>query len=824
MDQERIARVAKATVKLREKLEAAHYESKLINFVTYVWPVVEPVAPFIRGWAIDAIADHLEAVTNGHIKRLLINVPPGFSKSLLTDVFWPAWEWGPRNMPSYRYVCAAYSNHLTERDNMRCRNIVMSERYQRLWGHRFGIDNAQFTKVKFANDKTGWKLATSVGGIGVGERGDRFIIDDANNTMMMESEAIRWNTNMWFTEVVPDRLNSPRDSAIVVIQQRLHEEDVSGVAIARELGYTHLMVPMRYDNTRHCVTYLPDTGAKFWEDPRGLDDEGNSLFISELGKLPTPRDDEAANELADRDGELAWPERFPDDVTDALEHAKDVYAWCNPAEAPVLMADLSFKPIGEIEVGDKIVGFEGHKKGNKSRLLPAQVISVSKSIQPIVRITLDSGKVIRCTPNHKWYTGRSGGSRPMYAQARLGRKLMRVCDPSLPELNAEDARDAGWLAGFYDADGSVSVQKRHGHRNKNSCLVTFHQGAGRNLPHCEKLERILTKFGMPFGMRERNNNHKTPGVTNHKVRSYYLLGNSLPLYQNFIHTIGAHKWRERMIEAAYGTKWVRSKERVMRIDPDGEEIVYGLETTTGNYVVWGLASSNSGQYQQRPSPRGGSILRDEWWKLWDQDELPRPEFILASLDSAYTEKEENDPSAMTYWGVFRDDIGNPKLILLWAWEARLPINELVQKVIDTCTRDRRDVDGPRFKVDKLLIEAKASGISVSQEIRRIVGFSGKFGIELINPTKQGDKVARAHSIVHLFSDGMVYAPDRKWADKVIEQASTFPKGSHDDLVDSTTMALRYLRDMGFVLRNEEVEFDVAERTAYRRKADPIYPI
>ncbi len=123
---EKIQRISLATRKLREKLEAKAYEGNLIDFVKYVWPIVEPAIPFIEGWPLSAIAEHLQAVTRGEIRRLLINVPPGFSKSLLTDVFWPAWEWGPQNHPSYRYVCASYSNHLTERDNMRCRNVVMN--------------------------------------------------------------------------------------------------------------------------------------------------------------------------------------------------------------------------------------------------------------------------------------------------------------------------------------------------------------------------------------------------------------------------------------------------------------------------------------------------------------------------------------------------------------------------------------------------------------------------------------------------------------------------------------------------------------------------
>src|ERR1700742_33990 len=116
---------------LQERLDA---EDRLIKFCRYVWPVVEPAIPFEEDWAIEAIADHLQAVTDGYIRRLLINVPPGFTKSLMTDVFWPAWEWGPQNMPWLRYVCASYSNHLTERDNLRTRNVIVSDRYRRLWG------------------------------------------------------------------------------------------------------------------------------------------------------------------------------------------------------------------------------------------------------------------------------------------------------------------------------------------------------------------------------------------------------------------------------------------------------------------------------------------------------------------------------------------------------------------------------------------------------------------------------------------------------------------------------------------------------------------
>jgi len=808
---EQIQRVSLATRKLREKLEAKAYEGDLIDFVKYVWPIVEPAIPFIEGWSLSAIADHLQAVTRGEIRRLLINVPPGFSKSLLTDVFWPAWEWGPQNHPSYRYICASYASHLTERDNMRCRNVVMNDRYQRLWGNRFKISNEQFTKVKFANDQTGWKLATSVGGIGVGERGDRFIIDDANNTMLMESEAVRANTNMWFTEIVPDRLNNPGESAIVVIQQRLHEEDVSGVALDRDLGYTHLCIPMTYvphgfvngyDDTGKIKTFDtwdPDPDVEkpvklFWKDPRTEEDE------------------------------LAWPERFPQNVCDELRHAKQEYAWCNPAEAPVLMSDLSMRRIEDIRRGDQVIGFITGNKNKRARLEKASVISVSVSQQPIVKITFANGETIRCTPNHKWWTCRNG-SRAPYAPAKRGSVLSRICPAKLPELiNPEDIRLAGWLSGFFDGEGSVSINKRRdGELNP---LITFTQTDGHNANLCLKLEYALDKLGFNWGCKMRPSKHGP-----HYTRHYWLKmakegrASRIPLYQKFVHIVQPTKWLERILAAVSSGRLYTSAEHVVSIKPDGFETVYGLETTTGNYVVWGLASSNSGQYQQTPEVRGGSIIRRDYWNEWEDEKYPDLEYILASLDTAYTEKQENDASALTIWGMFRDINNNPKIILLHAWQERLEIHKLVQRVIDSCTKDKRPITHARFQVDKLLIEAKASGLSVSQEIRRIIGFNGKFGIELVNPTKQGDKVARAHSILHLFSDGMVYAPvGRAWCDEVINQAAIFPKGSHDDLVDSTTMALRHLRDHGFALRREEYEFDAEEELKYRSRQPALYPV
>jgi len=264
----------------------------------------------------------------------------------------------------------------------------------------------------------------------------------------------------------------------------------------------------------------------------------------------------------------------------------------------------------------------------------------------------------------------------------------------------------------------------------------------------------------------------------------------------------------------------------------------GLERDKGPYA-W------AGQYMQSPAPRGGAIIRDEFWQLWERDTYPAFEFVVASLDTAFTEKEENDPSALTIWGVFREEViqpilpdgkakmwlenqaaaSNPKIMLIYAWEERLRFDQLVEMVTDTCIRPSL-TGRPNYPVDKLLIEAKGNGISVAHELHRLWRGSGKLGIDLIDPKKYGDKVARVTSIQHLFADGMIYAPDKTWADKVIRQCSVFPKGSHDDLVDSMSQAIRYLRDQGFALNREESALEAADETSYdrARALRPLYQV
>ena len=693
---------------MRETCEASLYE-----FLVNAWKYIDS-APFTPGWAMEAVAEHLEAVADGDIKRLIINIPPRCSKpvigsalimthrglvplcevvvgdhvwthrsrlrrveavhqqgvlpvlrittkrgrqvraaadhpfltadgwknlgavtkedvvaistpmgmsvgeqtipvgeavisvepageaecfcltveedstfvangfivhnSTLVSVAFPAWTWAQPQLTAtsgagVQFLCASYAQQLVLRDSVKCRRLISSPWYQDLWKSRFSLVGDQNTKSRFANDKGGERLITSVDSGVTGEGGNIIIIDDPNAANEAFSEATIMNTIEWWDGTMSTRLNDPKTGAYVIIQQRLAEDDLTGHILNKDhLGeWTLLCLPMRYEWRRHCVTGIG------WQDPRGLDTESEPLVLLDENGLRFPRDTNAQDELEQtRENSLLWPERF----------------------------------------------------GEKEVLL---------------------------------------------------------------------------------------------------------------------LERQLGPF------------------------------------------------------------------------------------------------SAAGQLQQSPEPKGGGVIKQDWWQLWGEANYPPMDFIMASLDTAYTTKAENDYSALTVWGVFSGsnmaratktmtrngvvlDVGEardraygerrPALMLMFAWQARLELHELVKKVTETCKK---------MRVERLLIENKAAGHSVAQELRRLYQDSD-FSVHLIDP-KSMDKLSRLYSVQHIFAEGMVFAPDKTWADEVIRQTSQFPKGKHDDLVDTVSMAIRHLRDVNLLARSEEVLSGIEEDLRYSGPPPkPLYEV
>jgi predicted phage terminase large subunit-like protein len=228
----------------REK-DRRNASASLYEFVKQSWHVVEPGIPFIVSWHIEIICEHLEAVSAGDIHRLLINIPPRHSKSTIVSVMWPAWEWIAD--PAQKFLCASYSGNLSTRDNLKTRRLLQSPWYQERWGHMFAFAGDQNAKQRFENDKTGYRLATSVGGTATGEGGSRLILDDPHGAQAAQSEVMRESDLEWFDMVWSTRLNNPKTDAMVTVMQRLHERDISGHILEDIKGWEHICIPAEWD-------------------------------------------------------------------------------------------------------------------------------------------------------------------------------------------------------------------------------------------------------------------------------------------------------------------------------------------------------------------------------------------------------------------------------------------------------------------------------------------------------------------------------------------------------------------------------------------------
>lgn len=251
-------------------VEAEECRRSLKTFLKSVWHIFEP-REFADGWVVDCLVSHLESVTRGDIRYLLINVPPRHSKSSIVSVVWPIWGW--INNPSEQFLCSSFNLNLAIRDNTRKRRII-----EDTWFHnRFPdiqLSEEQNLKQYFTNTKNGHQQITSVNGSTTGLGGSVLICDDPHNVDEAYSDAERQSAVIWFRESWSNRMNNPAKDRMVVVGQRIHEDDVSGYILKERPDWDALILPAFYEPARKCFTSIG------WEDPRKVE------------------------------GDLLWPERF----------------------------------------------------------------------------------------------------------------------------------------------------------------------------------------------------------------------------------------------------------------------------------------------------------------------------------------------------------------------------------------------------------------------------------------------------------------------------------------------------------------------------------
>lgn len=225
----------------------------LINFIKEAWPIINKGKEFIDHKVIHVIAEHLEAVSTGLIKRLCVSIPPRHSKSNLCSVFWPAWEWTFK--PFTQWLTISYAMKLSIRDTLASRRLIESKWYQKQWGKIFQLTDDQNTKGRYDNNLNGNRIALSMLGSATGENADRIVIDDPHNVQEAESQTIIESTVEAFDKAISNRINNQKTGGIVIVAQRVGENDVIGHALASN-EYEHLIIPSEYKSTTKSKTSL----------------------------------------------------------------------------------------------------------------------------------------------------------------------------------------------------------------------------------------------------------------------------------------------------------------------------------------------------------------------------------------------------------------------------------------------------------------------------------------------------------------------------------------------------------------------------------------
>jgi predicted phage terminase large subunit-like protein len=321
------------------KLESVRATCQTMSgFVREAWHVIEPTERYVHNWHIDVLCAHLTAVSLGtfidlgYWNRILANIPPGMMKSLIFSVFWQAFEWGPLGMPSRRFMSSSHTEKFIARDTRKTRDLVASEWFQSLWPD---VQLKRKGETSFENFDTGTREGVVYSGLTSG-RGHVVTIDDPESTEDAESETQRETSKRITKESLPSRTNDARTSAIAIVQQRLHSEDVSAEALRQ--GYIHLMLPLEFEPERCCYTPLPNPDAprarrmryiatkQMWlPEGWGPNTEEDTAYLDEfrLARTQTVYRWDPRTE----NGELLFPERYPPEAVERDRAAMTAYAW-----------------------------------------------------------------------------------------------------------------------------------------------------------------------------------------------------------------------------------------------------------------------------------------------------------------------------------------------------------------------------------------------------------------------------------------------------------------------------------------------------------------
>jgi len=785
-----------------QALESQEVKQKdFMTFVKHVWP------GFIEGQHHKIYAQKLQEVAEGKLKRLIVCMPPRHTKSEFASFLFPAWLMG--RDPTKKIIQATHTAELAVGFGRKVKGLIESEEYKEVFP---GVKLAADAKAsgRWSTNKRGDYYAVGTGGALAGRGADlcvhpETIVKTPNGPCLAKNVSVGdYLLGAGGFGRVRHVIKS-RHTATVILNDKLRLSDFH---------------PVLTDKGWQSACFLREGGIVYvpssMVDVSCMDTMGTPIHDRNLSKRIQHLGYDAPKVHESQRGELCelWGSR--DHGRSSMEqiygvhrgHGALSFATAHTEQAgqrrPVLSRELCL-----VECG-------GSAKQSSQQCVCGGLWQAHDGCAMDAR--------------NRAYEGHH--QSPYFCDEDGPREGLD-CEAYEPQSKSCGAVDAGWTGGSSVQQLGSSWQRK-----------TIQQSRCTSLPHGESKDL----WWVPVAIRSvRRIEHEPRDFVNFHVEGSntfvadsYLTHNCIiddPISEQMALSPSeldkVYEWytsgpRQRLQPGGaiiiVMTRW-SIKDLVSRVlqkqaerGADKWEVVefpailpsgkplwpeyWKLEELESVKATIPLAKWNA-QYMQNPTSEEGAIIKREWWKRWEKDDPPACEYVIQSYDTAFSVSERSDMSAISTWGIFQPADEEIGIILLDAVSGRWEFPELKAQA-----RELYEI----YKPDMVLIEQKASGAPLTQELRRM-------GIPVtpFTPSRGADKMTRMNACAPMFESGLVWAPEANFADEMIEECAAFPNGDHDDLADTMTQAILRFRQGGFVVAPNDYRDDEEEMMYRRRK-------
>jgi predicted phage terminase large subunit-like protein len=756
-------------------------KESFLFFVQQMWPV------FISGQHHKIMADAFERVARGELKRLIINMPPRHTKSEFASYLLPAWFLG--RFPQKKIIQTAHTAELAVGFGRKVRNLVQSEFYQKVFQTKLSSDSK--AAGRWNTEQGGDYFAIGVGGAVTGKGADILVIDDPHSEQEAKqgNPAVYDNVYEWYTSGPRQRLQ-PGGAIIIVMCMT---------------GDTPVL--MADGTEKPLVQIRPGDLVATFEEGRLTTSKVNNWQSSGVDSI---------YRIQTKSGRiLRANERHP-----FLVMNKGVMEWTR---------------LNQLMVGDDLVSLKGaadHQEQKQNRECAELVqrgshTTAKTQILYASQLEVMADGLASCANAESQSPVKGFVSPATESNTHVQSQLQKKTEQD--ELNTATGsrwnNSIKWLKSATIAVMSAAnnllgkTPAPTGEESSVSTMITPLERCADSSATIATLQLDTEKRQMFLNELQRISDFTVdPIISITPDGQEEVFDVEIDRTENFIaNGVVSHntRWSKRDLTGQILKNSSRDG------TDDWEVIEFPAILPSGNPLWPGFWKKTEleaikaeipvgkweAQYQQNPTSEEGAIVKRDQWKIWESEDPPDCEYIIQSWDTAFEKHNRADFSACTTWGVFRKENEKgqykPNIILLDAFKERMEFPDLKAKAYDLWKY---------WNPDTLIVEKRAAGSPLIYELRKI-------GIPLseYTPYKGQDKIARVNSIADLFASGVVWRPETRWAEEVVEEMASFPNGDHDDLVDSSSQALMRFRQGGFIsVASDE---DDGEETFLRRRVE-----